>query len=605
MPEESLVRPLLVFDGECSFCCAWVDFWKHLTGDGVDYAPYQEVGSRFPNIARQQFATAVQLILPNGEVRSGAHAVFTTLSTVRGKGATLWAYHSIPGFAAAAEAFYGLCARHRSFFYGVTRFLWGIPIAPETYRISTGIFLRVLGAIYLIAFSSFGVQATGLIGSRGILPIGDYLNVAHHYLGKAAYWNLPTLFWVSRSDAFLRADWISGVFISALVFLGLNWRALRLALFLLYLSLVTAGQVFMTYQWDALLLEVGFLSIFLGSSPAIVRLFRWLLCRFIFLSGAVKVTSGDLTWRHLTALPIHYETQPLPTPLAWYFYQLPGWFHHMSVGFLFFVELVVPFLVLAPRRPRHFAGVSIIALQVLIFLTGNYAFFNILTIALCLFLFEDTSFARNLVWRYFARFHPQTEAAWGDSASRWQTAFYSVFSAFMLFVSGFVTASELSAIHWSPADAVVRAIAPFEIINTYGLFANMTTTRPEIVIEGSNDGAKWLPYEFKYKVGDPSRPPVFVEPHQPRLDWQMWFAALGNYQNDPWTIHFMARLLEGTPEVLALMRTNPFPNAPPHYIRALVYEYHFTTSSERKVSSHWWRRELKGEYAPPLALRGQ
>lgn len=184
MSEESLVRPLLVFDGECSFCRAWVDFWKLLTGDSIDYAPYQEVGSRFPNIVREQFATAVQLIFPNGEVRSGAHAVFTTLATVRGKHLPLWAYENIPGFAAASEASYGVCACHRSFFYGVTKFLWGIPIEPETYRTSTWIFLRALGAVYLIAFCSFGVQAAGLIGSHGILPISDYLHAAQTYLGR-------------------------------------------------------------------------------------------------------------------------------------------------------------------------------------------------------------------------------------------------------------------------------------------------------------------------------------------------------------------------------------------------------------------------------------
>jgi hypothetical protein len=187
---------------------------------------------------------------------------------------------------------------------------------------------------------------------------------------------------------------------------------------------------------------------------------------------------------------------------------------------------------------------------------------------------------------------------------RWQSAGYGVFAACVLFISGFVTASELTAIHWAPADAVVQAVAPFEIINTYGLFASMTSRRPEIVIEGSNDGETWLPYEFKYKAGDLSRRPRFVEPHQPRLDWQMWFAALGDYEHDPWIVHFMARLLEGRPEVLGLMGRNPFPNGAPRYVRALVYEYRFTTPSEKKATGDWWHRELKGVYVPPLALRG-
>ena len=603
MPEDSLDRPLLVFDGECPFCRAWVDYWKRLTGDRIAYASFQEVGARFPEISREEFASAVKLILRDGEVRSGAHAVFSALATVPEKSAALWAYERIPGFAAASEMAYGVFARHRSFFYRITKFLWGIPIEPETYRASTWLFLRVLGAIYLMAFASFGVQAAGLIGSHGILPLGDYLRAVHEYFGRGAYWNVPTLFWLSRTDGFIKADWISGVCLSALVVLGLNWRSLRVALFVLYLSLVTAGQVFMSYQWDALLLEAGFLSIFLGSSPVVVRLFRWLLCRFIFLSGAVKLASGDPTWRHFTALPLHYETQPLPTPLAWYVFQFPAWFHRVSVGFLFFVELAVPFLVLAPRRLRHFAAACIIALQILIFLTGNFAFFNLLTIALCIFLYEDGTLSRKLPKKIWARLAAQT--ARPESETRRRMVFYRLFAGFVLFISAFVTVGELTAIRWAPAEAIIHAIAPFEIINTYGLFANMTTTRPEIVIEGSNDGETWLAYEFKYKPGDLRRRPLFVEPHQPRLDWQMWFAALGDYRSDPCTIHFMARLLEGTPEVLALLRSNPFPNAPPRYIRALVYEYHFTTPAEKSSTGQWWRREWKGTYVPPLALRSQ
>lgn len=226
---------------------------------------------------------------------------------------------------------------------------------PETYYVTSWLFLRLLGAIYLVAFASFGAQAAGLIGSHGILPVTDFLRGMHEYLGVSAYWNVPTLLWLNSGDVFLRVIWIAGVCLSLLLLLGANARVVRLGLFTLYLSLDTAGQVFMTYQWDALLLEAGFLAVFLGSEVVIVRLFRWLLYRLIFLSGAVKLLSGDPTWRHFTALPVHYQTQPLPTPLVWYFYQLPQWFQRVSVGFLFFVELVVPLLVLAPRQIRFFA----------------------------------------------------------------------------------------------------------------------------------------------------------------------------------------------------------------------------------------------------------
>jgi hypothetical protein len=333
----------------------------------------------------------------------------------------------------------------------------------------------------------------------------------------------------------------------------------------------------------------------------IVRLFRWLLCRLMFLSGAVKLLSGDATWRNFTALPIHYQTQPLPTPLAWYFYQLPGWFQRVSVGFLFFVELAVPLLVLAPRRIRFLAAFAITIFQVLILLTGNYAFFNILTIALCLFAFDDAALGSVLSQKIMGRLSSVSLKA-ERRPIIWKAVSTPVV-LLVLFTSGFEMAGELSGRHWAPADLVIRTIAPFEIVNTYGLFAVMTTSRPEVIVEGSNDGVTWLSYEFKYKPGELTRRPPWVEPHQPRLDWQMWFAALGNYQTNPWILHLLARLLEGSPQVVGLLGRNPFPDAPPRYIRAQVYDYRFTTPEERKATGEWWHREWKGTYVPEVSLR--
>ncbi|HST10020.1 MAG TPA: lipase maturation factor family protein, partial [Terriglobales bacterium] len=398
---------------------------------------------------------------------------------------------------------------------------------------------------------------------------------------------------------YLRVIWISGVCLSLLLLCGVNVRVVRLGLFVLYLSIDTAGQVFMTYQWDALLLEAGFLAVFLGSEVVMVRLFRWLLCRLMFLSGAVKLLSGDLAWRNFTALPVHYQTQPLPTPLAWYFYQLPQWFQRVSVGFLFFVELGVPLLVLAPRRIRSFAAFAIVLLQILILLTGNYAFFNVLTIALCLFVFDDMALGTVLPKRLLERLPSSPEE---QTPVVWRAVCLSV-AALVLLTSGFEMVGEFSGRHWGPADAVIRTIAPFEIVNTYGLFAVMTTSRPEIIIEGSNDGVTWLAYEFKYKPGQLTRRPLWVAPFQPRLDWQMWFAALGHYQSAPWILHFLERLLDGSPQVLGLLDRNPFPNAPPRYIRAQVYDYRFTTPEEHKVTGQWWQREWKGAYVPEVSLR--
>ena len=600
MDRDQFQGPLLVFDGDCGFCQAWVDYWKDLTSDRVNYAPFQEVGERFPQVSREEFASAVKLILPDGEVRTGAHAVFVALAAVPNKRWMLWSYDRVPGVGPLCEAAYRTIANHRSVTYWVTRLLWGIPLRPETYHVTSWVFLHLLGAIYLMAFASFGVQAGGLVGSHGILPASEFLGAVHQSLGTAAYWNAPTLLWLSRSDAGLRAVWIAGSCLSLFLLFGVNARVVRIGLFVLYLSLDTAGQVFMNYQWDALLLEAGFLAVFLGSEVVIVKLFRWLLCRLIFLSGAVKLLSQDPNWRHLTALPVHYQTQPLPTPLAWYFYQLPGWFQRMSVTFVFFVELVVPWLVLAPRRIRLFAGLAITVLQLLIFVTGNYAFFNLLTISLCLFVLDDAALSRTLPKRFMSHLNSRAQAR---GRTVWWRVVCGVVATFVLFVSGFEMVGELSGRRWAPAETVIRAVSPFEIVNTYGLFAVMTTTRAEIIVEGSSDGTTWAPYEFKYKPGDLTRAPVWVQPHQPRLDWQMWFAALGDYRSDPWVLRFLARLLEGQPEVLGLLGHNPFPGAPPHYVRALIYDYRFTTPAERKATGHWWKREPQGSYMPAISLR--
>jgi lipase maturation factor 1 len=600
MDRDQFDKQLLIFDGDCPFCRTWIEYWKTLTGDRVEYAPYQEVGERFPQVSDEEFRAAVKVVLPDGEVRSGAHAVFTTLATLPGKRWTLKLYDRVPGFAPLSEAAYRTIAKHRSVAYRITRLLWGIPVRPETYRLTSWLFLRLLGAIYFMAFASFGVQAAGLIGSHGILPANEFLNTVHNALGRSSYWNVPTLLWLNPSDVCLRAVWITGFCLSLSLLLGLNARVVRIALFVLYLSLDTAGQGFMSYQWDALLLEAGFLAIFLGSEVVIVKLFRWLLCRLMFLSGAVKLLSQDPSWRHLTALPVHYQTQPLPTPLAWHFYQLPDWFQKTSVLFVFFVELVVPWFVLAPRRLRLIAGLAITLLQLLIFLTGNYAFFNLLTLSLCLFLLDDRALSRVLPKRLLSRL---TRRRHFSVSPVWWRAVCGVVATLVLFVSGFEMVGELSGRRWAPAEMVIRAVSPFEIINTYGLFAVMTTTRPEIIVEGSNDGATWIPYEFKYKVGELTRAPIWVQPHQPRLDWQMWFAALGDYRTDPWVLHFLERLLEGQPEVLGLLGHNPFPDAPPHYVRALIYEYRFTTPEERKATGHRWKRELLETYVPTVSLR--
>jgi predicted DCC family thiol-disulfide oxidoreductase YuxK len=612
--------PLLVYDGKCRFCGVWIEYWNRLTGDRVDYATFQEAASRFPEVPLERFQTSVQLILPNGRVLSGAHAVFQSLAFAPGKGWMLWSYERIPGVAWISEWFYNIVATHRDFFYLVTRLLWGERLAPSTDALVRWFFFRALGLIYLIAFASFGVQVLGLIGSNGILPVGDFLQWINATFGVRGYWLAPTIFWVNSGDLFLRLVPIAGAGLALLLLIGFTHRLILLLLYLAYLSLVTAGQDFMSFQWDILLLETGFLAIFLvGSSSVTLWLFRWLLFRLIFLSGAVKLLSGDPTWRNLTALDFHFETQPLPTVVGWYFHQLPAWFHRISVLAMFAIELGAPFLILAPRRLRFLSAASIVFLQVLILLTGNYAFFNLLAISLCLLLLDDAVLRRVLPQGLARRIPaPKPESPLGRFV-------LTVSAVVILLISGFQLVGIFALRMPAPVGAVANFVAPFHIANTYGLFAVMTTSRPEIIVEGSNDGLTWLEYGFKYKPGDVQRAPVWVEPHQPRLDWQMWFAALGsfsdkpwltdrliranpsaafwlsNYNVDPWFISFMLRLLQGSPEVLALLDKNPFPGAPPHYVRAMLYNYQFTDVATLHASGAWWQRDRTGLYFPAIS----
>lgn len=584
--------PLLVFDGDCSFCRLWIGYWQRLTGEAIAYAPYQEVAERFPRIATENFKQGVQLILPDGEVLSAAYAVFRSLANVPGYGWLLWAYFHVPGFASVAEFLYRQVAAHRSFFYHVTVFLWGRHLEPATYEISVRWFMRSLGAIYFIAFLSLEVQIMGLIGARGILPATRFVNAVRETYGASAWLRLPTIFLLGSGDALLKLACIAGAIAALAIVLGFARRTALVLAFVLYLSLVHVSQTFLSFQWDYLLLETGFLAIFLLPVFPRVWLFRWLLFRLMFLSGTAKLLSHDPAWRNLTALTYHYQTQPLPTRIGWYFHQFPASFQKFSCLFVFFVELVVPFLMFAPRRVRFFAATMTIAFQVLIFITGNYAFFNLLAVALGPFLYDDAAFRRT--------HEPVTRRP--KPAASWR-AVSAVLVAFIMLASGLQLLETFSGAIPEPAAIALGWIAPFGVVNTYGLFAVMTTSRSEIIVEGSNDGQTWLEYGFKYKPGDLKRAPVWVQPHQPRLDWQMWFAALSSYPAQPWFVNFAVRLLEGSPDVLALMAENPFPSAPPHYIRARVYDYKFTNFAERRATGDWWRRELKGEYLPVVSLR--
>jgi hypothetical protein len=338
----------------------------------------------------------------------------------------------------------------------------------------------------------------------------------------------------------------------------------------------------------------------------------------------VKILSGDPNWRNLTALDYHFLTQPLPNVIGWYVYHLPSWMHQAMVAGTFVIELAVPFLIFAPRRLRFLAAGLFTLLHLQIFITGNYNFFNLLAIVLCILLFDD-AVLRRLPARLRQFLTPST-AAHPRRVPYW----IAIAIAVVLIVLSSFQLAELFGVPTPGAIAELgQLLSPLRVVNTYGPFAVMTTTRPEIVVEGSNDGVMWVEYQFKYKPGDVRRAPPLVEPHQPRLDWQMWFAALGanttdpnsllpelrngssaqvysqNYGADVWFLNFAVRLLEGSPQVLALMDTNPFPNAPPKFIRARLYEYHFTDLGAPFSSGDWWTRTELGTYLPAFSLGGE
>ena len=580
-------KPLVIFDGACGFCRIWIRYWNRLTGTAVDYAPSQEVGTRFPEIPSERFSESVQLVMPAGEVICGARAVYTMLTFAPGVAWLLWLYDHVPGFRAVSEASYRVIAANRSFFYHLTRFTFGRNVSPLSYARVEWAFLRGLAVIYFAAFASFGVQVTGLIGARGILPLGRYLQAVADNFGGRGYWMMPTIFWFAHGDVVLQAVCAAGAVIAIVLLLGYFEHAALICLFILYLSISTAGQEFMSFQWDMLLLETGFLAIFVGSSKTIVFLFRWLLFRLMFLSGAVKLLSHDPSWRSLDALSFHYWTQPLPTRLAWYMSQLPSSFQRFSTAMVFFIELLVPFTILTFRRWRLFGVAWILFLQALIFLTGNYAFFNLLAMALCLFAFDDAALEKLRLRARSVRTRPVLVRA---------------VASLILILSAFDLWTVFADRTPEAITSLLGLVAPFGIVNTYGLFAVMTTSRPEIIVQGSNDGAAWMDYEFKYKPGDLKRPPRWVQPHQPRLDWQMWFAALSNFRSPPWFANFMVRLLQGSPEVLALLAKNPFPDAPPKFVRALVYDYSFTDFATRRATGKWWQRKPRGVYFSQISM---
>ena len=591
---------VLLYDGECGICQEWVDYWQQLTGDKVNYRPYQEATDDYPDIAVEDIEAAIHLIESDGSVCNGARATYSLYQDIHPQSILLLFYRFLPGFGLFSELCYRFFSTHRGVLAFFTHLFWGKDFEPPRYQIITWLFLRLLGLTYFVAFISFAVQASALIGADGVLPVEYYLNAVKEQLGNDAYLQLPTLFWFSPVDGFIKFVCIAGMVLSLSLITGFLVRTSLVVLYILYLSLVNGGQVFMSFQWDFLLLECGFLAIFLPwGSTIIVWLYRWLVFRFMFLGGVVKLVSGDKSWDNLTALSYHFETQPLATPLSWYVHHLPETVLMTGTGMTLITELLVPFLIFTPRRFRHIAAWCFIVFEICILLTGNYNFFNLLTIFICLFLFDDAAAKRLMPYRILATISNYKYLTAGMVASS--------FALLMAITSIYMGGTQITRVvdrDWGiQYSAVYRFLAPFGIVNAYGPFAVMTKVRNEIVIEGSADQIAWQEYQFKYKPGNLDKCPGWVAPHQPRIDWQMWFAALNKPEHERWLFNLLIRLLQNSEPVTAIFKHNPFPDDPPASVRARFYEYTFTSVEERKETGQCWNRSLLGDYYPPISIK--
>ncbi len=532
----------------------------------------------------------------------------------------------------------------------ILRWLFDGRRGPRGRVLPRWIFLRALALIYFSAFYSLLFQIKGLIGPEGILPAQQYLAAIAQQIGIERYWYAPSLYWISASSTALMAITWMGLLASVAAFCNLWPRLSFFVCFVCFLSFVAASQVFSGYQSDGMLLEAGFLALFFtprGLLPgwaadqppvrASWLLLQWEWFRIYFESGMVKLASGDPEWRNFTAMDEYYQNGPLPTWIGWYAEHLPHWFHEASAVGTLVLELGLVLMMFFPRRVRLICFFIVTPWEIGVILTANYTFLNYLVLALGFLLLDDKFLLRFVP----ARLRPQEpepeperrreaagdqpisifgvstetrdEAAHAreDRASAqnrigfyWRVTRISV-AAFLLTWVAYDTMAEMIEIPLRdvhlPAQPIV-ALDPFRIANQYGLFAVMTRGRYEIEFQGSNDGVNWTAYPFRNKPQALDEAPRIYAPYQPRFDWNLWFASLGNWRENQIVPITEERLLLGDPDVLALFRSDPFPQSPPRYVRAVLWQYWFTSREEKRKTGDWWRREFLGLYAPEITV---
>jgi len=470
----------------------------------------------------------------------------------------------------------------------------------NTYELVSALFIKLLAVVYFIAFASLSGQIIALAGQDGILPFTNLLEQASNELGWKRFLAFPTVFWINAGDTALTAATWLGCAFSVLVFLNYKTRFSLAILYLLYLSLFYAGQTFMNFQWDFLLIEAGFLAIFLTpDSRVVIFLYRWLLFRLRFLSGLSKIISNDPGWAGLSALVYYFETQPLPHIGGWYAHQLPEWILILATAATLLIELVVPFMMFMSRKHRFIAAWLTLALQALIIMTSNHNWFNILTIILCLFLFDDKAIRKVL---------PASVSDWLLEQKQVATAPAYLKMASYLFATIIMITSSIHiwematgrTVGGKPGD-VLAYIQRWSLANRYHVFPTVNQQRVELIIEGTADGQTWLPYKFKYKPGELNKPLYVVIPHHPRLDWMLWFVPLHPGFIDFFE-NFLGSLLDNSASVTAMLEHNPFPDTSPVAVRVQAFEYKFTSLDEHALSGNWWKRRYLGPFTPAPGL---
>ena len=499
--------------------------------------------------------------------------------------------------------------------------LFDAPTGGAKRDIPRWVFLRALGAIYFSAFFSLAFQIQALIGPEGILPARHYLEALAQSLGHwERLWYAPTLLWLSSGPGMLHALCWAGMIASLLLVLNFWPRAMLAICFVCFLSFVSAAQDFSGYQSDGMLLEAGFISLFFappGLRPGLGRahpasraslfLLQWEWFRIYFESGMAKLLSGDPEWRNFTAMDEYYQNGPLPTWIGWYAQHLPHAFHAVTVWATLALELGLVWMLFLPRRWRIACFFIVTPWEIGVILTANYTFLNYLVLALGVLLLDDQFIEKVIPKKWagdsfesIANAQSTAEPAGEPAVARraWKSAKLSL-SAVMLVWIFYVSVAEMLTSLPLPSFPVM-ALEPFRIANRYGLFAVMTRGRYEIEFQGSDDGESWLPYHFRYKPQQLNEPPRIYAPYQPRFDWNLWFASLGSWRDYPIVPNTEVRLLSNGKDVLELFADNPFPQQPPRQIRAVLWQYWFTSMAEKRKTGMWWRRQMLGQYAPTL-----